>query len=134
MGRAVVRLSPHWWNGPLASSSSCTWPGTVVLRICAITFSAALGKPAEALIHEAERHEAQMIVVGNLRMRGIGRVLGSVANSIAHNAPCDVYIVRQTNPERCPGVPCGPCGTKVAAHNGRMRAVLRGVHKSDHGA
>lgn len=26
------------------------------------------------------------------RMHGIGRVLGSVANSVAHNAPCDVYI------------------------------------------
>jgi nucleotide-binding universal stress UspA family protein len=25
-------------------------------------------------------------------MRGIGRLLGSVANSVAHNAPCDVYI------------------------------------------
>jgi nucleotide-binding universal stress UspA family protein len=35
-----------------------------------------------------------MIVVGNRRMRGIGRVLGSVANSVAHNAPCDVYIAK----------------------------------------
>lgn len=59
-----------------------------------VTFSAARGKPAEALIEEAERHSAQMIVVGNVRMRGIGRVLGSVANSIAHNAPCDVLIVK----------------------------------------
>ena len=33
-----------------------------------------------------------LIVVGNRRMRGIGRVLGSVANSVAHNATCDVYI------------------------------------------
>jgi nucleotide-binding universal stress UspA family protein len=49
---------------------------------------------AEALINEAERTGAQMIVVGNRRMRGIGRVLGSVANSVAHNAPCDVYIAK----------------------------------------
>jgi nucleotide-binding universal stress UspA family protein len=35
-----------------------------------------------------------MIVVGNRRMQGIGRVLGSVANSVAHNAPCDVYIAK----------------------------------------
>jgi nucleotide-binding universal stress UspA family protein len=27
-------------------------------------------------------------------MSGIGRVLGSVANSVAHNAPCDVYIAK----------------------------------------
>ncbi len=57
-----------------------------------VTYSAARGKPAEALIREADRLDARMIVVGNRRMRGIGRVLGSVANSVAHNAPCDVYI------------------------------------------
>ncbi|HYH77498.1 MAG TPA: universal stress protein [Arthrobacter sp.] len=57
-----------------------------------VSHSAARGKPAEALIKEAERLDARMIVVGNRRMRGIGRVLGSVANSVAHNATCDVYI------------------------------------------
>ena len=59
-----------------------------------VTHTAARGKPAEALINEAERSGARMIVVGNRRMRGIGRVLGSVANSVAHNAPCDVYIAK----------------------------------------
>jgi nucleotide-binding universal stress UspA family protein len=59
-----------------------------------VTYAAARGKPAEALIHEAERTSAQMIVVGNKRMRGLGRVLGSVANSVAHGAPCDVYIAK----------------------------------------
>jgi nucleotide-binding universal stress UspA family protein len=58
------------------------------------TYSAARGKPAEALIKEAERLDARMIVVGNRRMQGLGRVLGSVANSVAHNAPCDVYIAK----------------------------------------
>ncbi|MDJ0459853.1 universal stress protein [Arthrobacter sp. NQ7] len=57
-----------------------------------ITYAAAPGRPADALIREAIRKEARIIVVGNRRMRGIGRVLGSVANSVAHNAPCDVYI------------------------------------------
>jgi nucleotide-binding universal stress UspA family protein len=57
-----------------------------------VTYSAARGKPAEALIKEAERLGDRMIVVGNRRMRGIGRVLGSVANSVAHKASCDVYI------------------------------------------
>ena len=59
-----------------------------------VTYSSARGKPAEALIKEAERFDARMIVVGNRRMRGLGRVLGSVANSVAHNAPCDVYIAK----------------------------------------
>lgn len=57
-----------------------------------ITYSAVPGKPADALIGEANLKEARMIVVGNRRMRGIGRVLGSVANSVAHHASCDVYI------------------------------------------
>lgn len=64
-----------------------------------VTYAAARGKPAEALIKEAERSGARMIVVGNKRMRGIGRVLGSVANSVAHNAPCDVYIAKTDSPE-----------------------------------
>ena len=59
-----------------------------------VTYAAARGKPAEALIREAERTGARMIVVGNRRMQGIGRVLGSVANSVAHSAPCDVYIAK----------------------------------------
>ena len=59
-----------------------------------VTHSAARGKPAEAIVAEAERLGARMIVVGNRRMQGIGRVLGSVANTVAHTAPCDVYIVK----------------------------------------
>ncbi|WP_285245660.1 universal stress protein [Pseudarthrobacter sp. fls2-241-R2A-127] len=61
-------------------------------RDITVTYSAARGRPADALIKEALRVDARMIVVGNRRMHGIGRVLGSVANSVAHNAPCDVYI------------------------------------------
>ena len=64
-----------------------------------VTYAAARGKPAEALIDEAARSGAQLIVVGNRRMKGLGRVLGSVANSVAHNAPCDVYIAKTDSPE-----------------------------------
>ncbi|WP_461186691.1 universal stress protein [Arthrobacter sp. Z4-13] len=56
------------------------------------THAAVRGRPADAIIREAVRVDARIIVVGNRRMHGIGRVLGSVANSVAHNAPCDVYI------------------------------------------
>ncbi|MEE1621452.1 universal stress protein [Zafaria sp. Z1313] len=52
------------------------------------------GKPAEALVEEATRSSAQLIVVGNVGMKGLGRVLGSVASATALNAPCDVYIVK----------------------------------------
>jgi nucleotide-binding universal stress UspA family protein len=56
--------------------------------------AAVRGKPQEALVEEAARSEARLLVVGNVGMKGIGRVLGSVASSVAHNAPCDVLIVK----------------------------------------
>jgi nucleotide-binding universal stress UspA family protein len=64
-----------------------------------VTYSAARGRPADALIKEALKMEARIIVVGNRRMQGIGRVLGSVANSVAHNAHCDVYIANTYDTE-----------------------------------
>ncbi|MDQ4491905.1 universal stress protein [Sinomonas sp. ASV486] len=59
-----------------------------------VTYGAVRGKPAEAIIAEAERVDARMIVVGNRGMQGLTRILGSVANTVAHSAPCDVYIVK----------------------------------------
>ena len=35
-----------------------------------------------------------MIVVGNKRVQGLARVLGSVASAVAQHAPCDVYIAK----------------------------------------
>lgn len=52
------------------------------------------GSPGEVLISEAKRLDADLIVVGNVRMQGIGRVLGSVGNHVAHHAPCSVLIVK----------------------------------------
>jgi nucleotide-binding universal stress UspA family protein len=63
-----------------------------------VTYSSARGKPGEALVKEAELLDARLIVVGNRRMQGIGRVLGSVANTVAHTAPCDVYIAKTDEP------------------------------------
>lgn len=50
------------------------------------------GKPADALVAFAERHDADLIVVGNKRVQGLARVLGSVASDVAQKAPCDVYV------------------------------------------
>lgn len=56
------------------------------------TVAAVAGKPVDALLSEAERVGATMIVVGNRHVQGVSRVLGSVAGAVAHRAPCDVYI------------------------------------------
>lgn len=63
-------------------------------RLRVVGHFAVHGSPAKALVQHAEAHHAHMIVVGSRRMSGIGRVLGSVANSVAHNASCEVYIAK----------------------------------------
>src|SRR5690606_7235789 len=59
-----------------------------------VTTIVSQGKPAEALVQEATRLDARLIVVGNRRVQGIGRVLGSVAHATVAHAPCDVLIVK----------------------------------------
>lgn len=49
--------------------------------------------PADAVLMVAGEVGADLIVVGNRGMKGAGRVLGSVPNSIAHGAPCSVLVV-----------------------------------------
>ncbi len=55
--------------------------------------TAAQGKPAEVLIGTAEKVGASIVVVGNKRVQGMGRLLGSIASAVAAKADCDVYIV-----------------------------------------
>ena len=52
-------------------------------------------RPA-ALCDEAKRLDAEMIIVGNRRVQGMSRVLGSIAMDVARNAPCNVLIVHTT--------------------------------------
>lgn len=53
------------------------------------------GDPVDILVEIADRMDAGLIVVGS---RGLSRAkrffVGSVSNSVAHHAPCDVLIVR----------------------------------------
>lgn len=54
--------------------------------------AASEGKPGDALVQAAERLKADVIVVGNKRVQGMARVLGSIARDVASQAPCDVYV------------------------------------------
>jgi nucleotide-binding universal stress UspA family protein len=80
-----------------ATAASCaaqlrdTFPGVDV------TSGAAHGKPHTVLIEEAARLDVDLIVVGNRRLQGVQRVLGSVASAVAHRAGCDVYIAHTTD-------------------------------------
>lgn len=61
-----------------------------------LTSSVVEGDPAKCLVAEAERLDAAMIVVGNKRVQGMGRVLGAVALEVVRRAPCAVHIVKTT--------------------------------------
>jgi nucleotide-binding universal stress UspA family protein len=54
------------------------------------------GDPVRAILQVATEVGADLIVVGNKGMRGAGRLLGSVPNTITHKAPCSVLIVKTT--------------------------------------
>jgi nucleotide-binding universal stress UspA family protein len=55
------------------------------------------GDPADAICEVATQVKADVIVVGNKGMTGVRRVLGSVPNSVAHQAPCAVLIAFTTD-------------------------------------
>ena len=52
------------------------------------------GNPGKALVKIAEDCGADLLVIGNKGMDR--RVLGSVPNTVAHNAPCSVLVVNTT--------------------------------------
>jgi nucleotide-binding universal stress UspA family protein len=52
------------------------------------------GDPADVLVRLAAECGADLLVIGN---KGIHRrVLGSVPNTVTHNAPCSVLVVKTT--------------------------------------
>jgi nucleotide-binding universal stress UspA family protein len=52
------------------------------------------GSPADVILEAAESFAADLIVVGSVGLGDTAHfVLGSVASSVAHHAPCDVMIV-----------------------------------------
>jgi nucleotide-binding universal stress UspA family protein len=59
-----------------------------------VSIAAVKGSPAQVLIKEASAIDADLIFVGNRNVQGIGRVLGSVAEDVAHKAPCAVLIAK----------------------------------------
>jgi predicted unusual protein kinase regulating ubiquinone biosynthesis (AarF/ABC1/UbiB family)/nucleotide-binding universal stress UspA family protein len=55
--------------------------------------------PAEAITRAAVDAGADVLVVGNVGMRGRTRfLLGNIPNRVSHNAPCTVVIVRTEEP------------------------------------
>ena len=61
-----------------------------------ISTAAINGSPKHVILNEAEKFDADLIVVGSHGHGGIGRfLLGSVSQSVALHAACSVLIVRK---------------------------------------
>lgn len=59
-----------------------------------VEFTGATGRPADEIVELAERHDADLIVVGTREPGFVERLLGgSVSQGVARQARCDVLIV-----------------------------------------
>jgi len=52
------------------------------------------GSPATVIVDYADKIGADIIVVGSKGMQGTRRILGSVPNTVAHNAACHVLVAK----------------------------------------
>jgi nucleotide-binding universal stress UspA family protein len=81
-------------SGEVAESIAARAADELKPAVPHVTSAVLQGTPAAALVDEANRLDASLIVVGNRGVQGVARVLGSVASGVAAHAPCDVYIVK----------------------------------------
>lgn len=75
------------------------------------------GRPGDAIVDEAKRFAADVVVVGS---RGHGRIatllLGSVSAEIVDRAPCPVLVARRTTLNRAVLAVDGSASARAAAH------------------
>ncbi len=62
-----------------------------------VVVQAIAGEPADVLLEAAKDFDADLIVVGSKGLTSHAHfILGSVAASVAHHAPCDVLVAHTT--------------------------------------
>jgi nucleotide-binding universal stress UspA family protein len=100
-GRAPVNLSGperevQWTFSPAARLNEQLERTEADLRESGLDCSTLIeeGDPAEVLVRLAEQCGADVLVVGNKGMHR--RLLGSVPNTVTHNAGCSVFVVKTT--------------------------------------
>jgi nucleotide-binding universal stress UspA family protein len=63
-----------------------------------VVVQAIAGDPASVLLEAAKDFDADLIVVGSKGLTSHAHfILGSVASSVAHHAPCDVLVAHTTS-------------------------------------
>jgi nucleotide-binding universal stress UspA family protein len=70
---------------------------------------AAISKPVPLLLSLCARYDAELLIVGTHARRGLDRLmLGSVAEALLRQAPCDVLVARAGSPANRRSVPPPP--------------------------
>lgn len=59
-----------------------------------------MGNPAKVLVSYVDAYDADVIVMGRVIHRGIGRLIGSTAQNLLYKMPCSVWVV---SPEELDG-------------------------------
>ena len=91
--RDVTAGSDSWHLDPLSDAEQLLAGLRSELVAPTITSAVVSDDPAKALCEEAKRLDAEMIIVGNRRVQGASRILGSIATDVLHIAPCNVLVV-----------------------------------------
>ena len=94
MGTEVMLIPDH---GEIVDSTKAdldTMAEDLRRRGLSVEVHACMGDASDVLCAVAQTVEADLIVVGNKRMHGASRLLGSVPNKVAHKAGCSVLIAR----------------------------------------
>jgi nucleotide-binding universal stress UspA family protein len=95
-GQMVGSGNDQWYADPTAEAEAFLDNLRYELPYDKVTTQIVHGSVASALCEEAERLDAKIIVVGNRRVQGVSRVLGSIAGDVLKHAPCDVLIANTT--------------------------------------
>jgi nucleotide-binding universal stress UspA family protein/nitrite reductase/ring-hydroxylating ferredoxin subunit len=62
------------------------------------------GEPAAGIVELADRHNAELLIVGDVGMGGRRVIrLGGVPDRVSHDMPCDLLIVRTSKTDRAKG-------------------------------
>jgi nucleotide-binding universal stress UspA family protein len=114
LGADLVIVSAYSIRAPGGSGSDAAWSAAAEQAANAhvaraveearsagakeVSGTAVAGDPSDALVSEAERQGADLLVVGSKGMQSSARFfLGSVPNKVSHHAPCDLLIVHTSD-------------------------------------
>jgi universal stress protein A len=56
--------------------------------------SVELGTPKHEISHYVKEHQCDLVVLGSHGRHGISLLLGSTANAVLHDMPCDILTVK----------------------------------------